>query len=106
MKRLWICALCLTGSLVAGLPLHAQTAPSPQPSASAADVAFLATLQPPPASPVAPGVPAPSWTSCTSFVCRSNCVCGRGCISVCTSLTLCTCGCMPDPNHPGGACQV
>jgi hypothetical protein len=112
MKRLWICALCLTGFLAAGLPLHAQTAPSPQPSApaatSAADAAFLATLQSPQASPApaVPGVPAPSWTSCTSFQCRSNCVCGRGCISICTNLTLCTCGCMRDPNKPGGDCQV
>jgi hypothetical protein len=105
MKQLWICALCLAGILIAGQPLHAQSASSPQPTgvaAAASTADFLASLQTPPA-PVEP--PPMLWTSCTVFQCRSNCVCGSGCSSVCTSLTLCSCACRP--NSPGGgACQV
>jgi hypothetical protein len=101
MKRLWICALCLTGFLVAGLPLQAQATPAPATNVPAADAAFLASLQAPPA----PGVPAPSWTSCTVTQCRDNCVCGGGCVSVCTSTTACTCTCR-STHVPPLPCQV
>jgi hypothetical protein len=104
MKQLWICALCLAGILIAGQSLHAQS-PSSQPSGAAAAVStadFLASLQ----TPSAPLDPPPLlWTSCTVLQCRSNCICGRGCSSVCTNLTLCSCDCRP--NTTGGPpCQV
>ncbi|HEY4593156.1 MAG TPA: hypothetical protein VIJ61_12155 [Thermoanaerobaculia bacterium] len=101
MKRLWIGALCLTGFLIAGLPLHAQTAPAPATNVPAADAAFLATLQ---VVPPATGVPAPSWV-CTVTQCRDNCICGGGCVSVCTSTTACTCTCR-STHVPPLPCQV
>lgn len=103
MKHFWLCALGLTGFLIAGLPLHAQAAPAPVANvptpASTAD--FLASLQVPPT----PGVPAPSWTSCTVTQCRDNCVCGGGCVSVCTSTSLCSCTCR-STHVPPLPCQV
>src|SRR5947209_6326286 len=104
MKRLWICALCLAGFLIAGRSLHAQSPSSQAPGAAAAvsTADFLASLQPPASVPVEPQPLL--FTSCNALQCKSNCICGRGCHSFC-NLTQCTCGCQQDTTG-GPPCQV
>jgi hypothetical protein len=91
MKKLWICAFCLS-ILAVGSTLHAA---SPAPSVTTQTAveldSFLATLAPaelPPAD--SPFLAA----SCTQVQCVAQCDCGPApCVSVCQSTAFCLCHC-------------